>query len=85
MSSVFQKPNQIVQPWQFGHGEVKATCLWLRGFPLLKPTNIVEGRECRVHNYPDVKSRSVDRSKTYHGIASAMAHQWFGGVPQHTL
>jgi len=70
------KPSQIIQPWQFGHGETKATCLWLKGLPLLKPTNIVEGREQRIWKMPPSKDRAKLRSKTYEGIAAAMADQW---------
>ena len=68
--------TQIIQPWQFGHGETKATCLWLKGLPKLKPTNIVEGREQRLHRLPPSKDRAKLRSKTYLGIAKAMAEQW---------
>ena len=76
MSTLYRKPDQIIQPWQFGHGEVKATCLWIRGLPLLKPTNIVEGREPKVFKMPPGPDRSVLRSKTLKGIADAMAEQW---------
>lgn len=76
MSTNFRKPDQIIQPWQFGHGETKATCLWLNGLPELKPTNIVEGRVPRIHHMPPSKDRSKLRSKTYQGIADAMAEQW---------
>lgn len=76
MSTVFRKPDQIIQPWQFGHGETKATCLWLKNLALLKPTNIVEGREARVHREPPSKDRWKNRSRTYQGIANAMAEQW---------
>ena len=76
MSTKFRKPDQIIQPWQFGHGETKATCLWLRNLPLLKPTDIVEGRENRVWRMPPSEHRSKLRSKTYPGIAKAMATQW---------
>jgi hypothetical protein len=76
MSSIWRKPDQIIQPWQFGHGETKATCLWLRGLPLLKPTNIVEGREGRIWKMPPSADRGKLRSKTYEGIARAMAEQW---------
>ena len=76
MSSRFRKPNQVLQPWMFGHGETKATCLWLKGFPNLKPTDIVEGREQRLHELPPSKDRATLRSKTYPGIAEAMANQW---------
>jgi len=70
------KPTQIIQPWQFGHGETKATCLWLKGLPPLKPTNIVSGREPRIHWIGPGKNRSKERSRTYQGIADAMAEQW---------
>ena len=76
MSSIWRKPDQIIQPWQFGHGETKATCLWLRGLPLLTPTNIVEGRENRVHRMPPSRDRWKLRSTTFQGIADAMANQW---------
>jgi hypothetical protein len=76
ISSKIRKPDQIIQPWQFGHGETKATCLWLKGLPLLKPTNIVEGREAKVHRMPPGPDRWKKRSITYYGIASAMADQW---------
>jgi len=76
MSSLFAPPSQIIQPWQFGHGETKATCLWLRGLPLLTPTNIVEGRESRIHRMPPSAARAKLRSETYQGIADAMAAQW---------
>ena len=70
------KYSQIIQPWQFGHGETKATCLWLKGLPKLKPTNIVDGREQRLHRLPPSKNRSRLRSLTFPGIAAAMATQW---------
>ena len=76
MSSLYRKPDQIIQPWQFGHGETKATCLWLKGLPLLQPTEIVEGREARIHRMPHSPYRWKERSKTYQGIAEAMAAQW---------
>jgi site-specific DNA-cytosine methylase len=76
MSTHYRKPDQIIQPWQFGHGETKATCLWLKGLPLLKPTNIVEGREQKIWKMPPSKDRAKIRSKTYPGIAKAMAEQW---------
>lgn len=76
ISSHFRKPDQIVQPWQFGHGETKATCLWLQGLPPLKPTDVVEGREARVHKMPPSPDRWKERSRTYQGIADAMAAQW---------
>lgn len=76
MSSTYRKPDQIIQPWQFGHGETKATCLWLKNLPKLQPTNIVEGREARIHKMPPSKDRGKLRSITYQGIAKAMADQW---------
>lgn len=80
MSTHYRKPDQIIQPWQFGHGETKATCLWLRGLPPLKPTNIVEGREQRVWRMPPGPDRAKMRARTYAGIARAMAEQWAGQV-----
>jgi hypothetical protein len=76
MSSRFRKPDQVLQPWMFGHGETKATCLWLRGLVRLTPTEIVEGREQRLHRLPKTPDRAMIRSKTYPGIAKAMAAQW---------
>lgn len=76
LSSLFRKPDQIIQPWQFGHGETKATCLWLKGLPLLKPTDVVEGRDDRIHKMPPGPNRARERSATYTGIAQAMANQW---------
>lgn len=76
ISTRIRKPDQIIQPWQFGHGETKATCLWLKGLPPLRPTNVVEGREARVHRMPQSKDRWRERSRTYPGIAEAMAEQW---------
>ena len=76
MSTVYRKPDQIVQPWMFGHGETKATCLWLKGLPPLQPTNIVSGREARIHNMPPSQTRARERSRTYSGIAKAMSIQW---------
>lgn len=76
LSSEIRKPDQIIQPWQFGHGETKATCLWLKNLPKLVPTTIVEGREARVHRMPPSKDRWKERSRTYQGIADAMAAQW---------
>lgn len=76
MSSRWRKPDQIIQPWQFGHGETKATCLWLKGLPKLVPTDIVEGREQRIWKMPPSADRAKLRSKTYKGIADAMAEQW---------
>lgn len=80
MSSIWRKPDQIMQPWQFGHGETKATCLWLKGLPKLKSTNIVEGREAKIHKMPPSADRWKLRSVTYPGIAEAMAQQW-GRIP----
>lgn len=76
ISSLYRKPDQIIQPWMFGHGETKATCLWLKGCPHLKPTNEVQGRENRIHRMPPSENRWKERSKTYPGIADAMAEQW---------
>lgn len=80
MSTVYRKPDQIIQPWQFGHGETKATCLWLKGLPLLHPTEIVPGREQRVWKMPPGPDRAKMRSKTFPGIATAMAEQWSIGI-----
>ena len=80
MSTVYRKPDQIIQPWQFGHGETKATCLWLKNLPKLNPTNIVDGREHRIHLMAPTKNpedRRIARARTYPGIADAMAQQWF--------
>lgn len=76
MSTLYRKPDQIIQPWQFGHGETKATCLWLKGLPLLQPTNVVSGRENRVHRMPPGPERKKLRSKTFPGIAAALATQY---------
>ena len=76
MSTVWRKPDQIIQPWQFGHGETKKTCLWLKNLPKLKPTNIVEGREQRIWTMPPSSDRGKKRSITYQGVADAMAEQW---------
>jgi hypothetical protein len=76
LSTRFRKPDQIIQPWQFGHGETKATCLWLKNLPPLKPTNIVEGRYGRVFREAPSPERWKNRSRTYQGIADAMAEQW---------
>lgn len=76
MSSMWRKPDQVIQPWQFGHGETKATCLWLKGLPLLRPTDVVEGRESRIHRMPPSAERWKERSRTFSGIAEAMATQW---------
>jgi len=76
MSTRYQKPTQTIQPWMFGHGETKATCLWIKGLPKLIPTDIVDGREQKLHALPPSKDRAKLRSKTYEGIANAMAKQW---------
>jgi site-specific DNA-cytosine methylase len=76
ISSRIRKPDQVIQPWQFGHGETKATCLWLKGLPLLTPTDVVSGREQRIHKMPPSPDRWKERSRTYAGIAAAMAQQW---------
>ncbi len=79
LSTLWKKPTQIIQPWQFGHGETKATCLWLDGLPKLQPTDVVAGREQRIHKMPPGPDRWKERSRTFEGIAAAMAEQW-GGV-----
>jgi hypothetical protein len=76
ISTYFRKPDQIVQPWQFGHGETKATCWWLKNLPKLEPTNIVSGRDPRVHKMAPNPDRWKERSRTYKGIADAAAEQW---------
>lgn len=76
ISSAIRKPSQIIQPWQFGHGETKATCLWLKNLPKLRPSNIVVGRDARVHRMPPGPDRWKQRSETFQGIADAMADQW---------
>lgn len=76
VSSVIRQPDQYIQPWQFGHGETKKTGLWLKGLPLLKPTDIVEGRYGRVWREPPSPERKMNRSRTCQGIAEAMAAQW---------
>jgi hypothetical protein len=78
ISSRIRKPDQIIQPWQFGHGETKATCLWLKNLPKLVPTNIVDGRHARVHLASPGPDRWKERSRTMQGIADAMADQWGG-------
>jgi hypothetical protein len=78
ISSQVRKPDQVIQPWQFGHGETKATCLWLKNLPKLAPTNIVPGREPRIHTMSPGPDRWKERSRTYQGIADAMASQWGG-------
>lgn len=78
ISTRIRKPDQIIQPWQFGHGETKATCLWLKNLPKLAPTNVVEGREGKVWKMAPSPDRWKERSRTYEGIAQAMAEQWGG-------
>jgi hypothetical protein len=80
ISSKIRKPDQIIQPWQFGHGETKTTCLWLKGLPPLLPTDIVDGRAPRIHRLSPSPNRWRERSRTYPGIARAMAEQW-GNLP----
>ena len=76
ISSKIRKPDQIIQPWQFGHGETKATCLWIKNLTKLEPTDVVEGRESRIHRMPPSENRWKERSRTFEGIAKAMADQW---------
>ena len=76
ISTKIRKPSQYIQPWQFGHGETKKTGLWLKNLPLLTPTNIVSGRADRIHKMSPSPDRSKERSRTYQGIADAMAQQW---------
>lgn len=78
MSTLLRKPDQTIQPWQHGHGETKATCLWLKNLPPLEPSDVVDGRESRIYNLPPTDDRWKIRSKTYAGIAAAMAAQWGG-------
>ena len=76
ISSKIRKPDQIIQPWMFGHGETKATCLWLKNLPKLQPTKAVDGRDNRIHRMPPGPDRWRERSRTFKGIAEAMANQW---------
>ena len=76
ISTAIRKPDQIIQPWMFGHGETKATCLWLEGLPRLEHTDVVDGRDSRIHRMPPSPERGKNRSRTYPGIAAAMARQW---------
>jgi hypothetical protein len=76
MSNIYTKPDQIIQPWMFGHGETKSTCLWLKNLPKLKPTEIVEGRDQKIWRMAPGPDRTKLRSKTFPGIAKAMATQW---------
>ncbi len=84
MSSLWRRPDQIIQPWMFGHGETKATCLWLKGLEPLTATDVVEGREARIHRMPPSADRWKLRSETYSGVAQAMADQW-GRAPAHSF
>lgn len=86
ISTAIRKPDQIIQPWMFGHGEVKATCLWLKNLPPLVPTNIVEGRTARVHRASPGPDRWKERSRTLQGVANAFAEQWgsLGAAPEGT-
>jgi hypothetical protein len=76
ISTRIRRPDQVIQPWQFGHGETKATCFWLKNLPPLTPTRLVAGRENRVHREPPGPDRWKNRSRTFPGIALAMADQW---------
>jgi len=76
ISTRIRKPDQIINPWEYGHGETKKTCLWLKNLPKLVPTDIVEGREAKVHRMAPGPNRWKDRSRTYQGIANAFALQW---------
>lgn len=80
ISSKIRKPDQVIQPWQFGHGETKATCLWLKSLPKLTPSNIVDGREQRIWKLPPSADRWKERSRTFPGIAEAMATQWTDAI-----
>lgn len=90
MSSLWRKPDQVIQPWMFGHTEQKATCLWLKGLPLLTPTNDVKeemmllpkNQRERLHYLPPSPDRWKIRSQTYNGIAQAMAEQWGGNISE---
>jgi site-specific DNA-cytosine methylase len=85
ISSRVRKPDQVIQPWMFGHGETKATCLWLKGLPRLRPTQVVDGREARIHKMAPSPTRWKERSRTYDGIAAAMAAQWGAYVDSRRL
>ena len=76
ISTRIRKPDQVIQPWMFGHGETKATCLWLKVLPKLEPTDVVQGREQRVFKMPPGPDRWKNRSRTLPGVAAAMAAQW---------
>lgn len=81
LSTIWRKPDQIIQPWQFGHPETKSTCLWLKNLPLLTPTNIVHPTSHRIHHEPPSPDRWKNRSRTYLGIAQAMSTQWANYQP----
>lgn len=85
LSTAWREPDQIIQPWQFGHEYTKSTCLWLKNLPLLKPTNIVQNRYPLIHKMPPGPERSKTRSKTPTGIAKAMADQWTKHIIAHQL
>lgn len=76
ISTRIRKPDQIIHPWQFGHAETKKTCLWLKGLPVLVPTDIVEPTSNRIWKMPGGKNQAKNRSRSYEGIAQAMATQW---------
>jgi hypothetical protein len=78
ISTAIRKPEQIIQPWEYGHGETKATCLWLKNLPRLRPSNCVEGRECNIIKMPPGPDRWKERSRTFEGVAEAMGDQWGG-------
>ena len=78
ISSAIRKPEQIIQPWEHGHGETKATCLWLKNLPRLRPSNCVDGRDCNIIKMPPSPDRWKERSRTFEGVAMAMAEQWGG-------
>lgn len=85
ISTRIRRPDQIIQPWMFGHGEVKSTCLWLKNLPCLLPTSVVDGREEAIHRMAPSEDRGKLRSISYVGIASAMANQWGDGIVPRTL
>lgn len=76
LTRLWRRPDQVIQPWMFGHGETKATCLWLKHLPPLMATNVSTGREARVHRAAPGPNRWKERSRTLQGIADAMADQW---------
>ena len=85
ISTHIRKPDQIIQPWMFGHGETKATCLWLKGLPRLVPTDVVPGRDAKIHRMGPSPDRWRKRSLTYSGVAAAMGKQWGHQSPLPTL